>query len=200
MLLYPSLAVHVDAGHQAGGFLLLFLNNSHSAPSSRTNHPTPCFRAHTGQEALLNPHLRQRPNSRASVFCCIGFLLCLLLHCGHYTAARSSLVFTSQSVTHFLLRAGTPKVEYPDPISFKPRSRERGPEVRGQESGSGLAQGHSLCGLASGKEVSALAGPSNCWGGLPRGIWREECGESPGGTPGPGSRVRGFQPQPLRPS
>ena len=197
MLLYPSLAVHVDAGHQVGGFLLLFLNNSHSAPSRRTNPPTPCFWAHTGQVALLNPHLRQRPNSRASVFCCIRFLLCLLLHCGHYTAARSSLVLHHGASP---ISCWNPQGEYPDPISFKPRSRERGPEVRGQESGSGLAQGHSLCGLASGKEVSALAGPSNCWGGLPRGIWREECGESPGGTPGPGSRVRGFQPQPLRPS
>lgn len=108
ILQYPSLAVHVDAGHQVGCFCCcVFFNNSHSAPSSRTNHPTLCFWAHTGQVALLNQNLRQRPNSRASVFCCIGFVLSLLLHCGHYTAPCSSLVST---ITHFLLRAGTPKV------------------------------------------------------------------------------------------
>ena len=80
------------------------------------------------EEDLQN--LRQRPNSRASVFCCIGFLLSLLLHCGHYTAPCSSLVST---ITHFLLRAGTSKVSIlirslsnPEAESMALRSAVRG--------------------------------------------------------------------------
>lgn len=94
-----------------------------------------------------------------------------------------------------------PQSEYPDRISFKPRSRERGPKVRAQGSGLGLglglAQGHSVCSLACGKEVSGLASPSNCWRGLP-GAFGGKGVVSPQG--GPQGQAAGLQPQPLRPS